>query len=98
MTCNMSSLFWLVASFTGYDIICQSTQHSGGAFLERCPWHVQLGGYLGVDPGPGGGIISLLWPGSTWGFSSHSSVLKLLPHNPTLGKLLTMDGSMDCIL
>ena len=47
--------------------------HLVRSFLGRCFWHVQHGGDLGVEPGPGGGIISLLWPGSAWGFPSRVS-------------------------
>ena len=58
---------WKGASWGGSGIWRGCRQ---GDFLGRCSWHVQLGVDPGVDPGPGGGIISPLWPGSAWGFPS----------------------------
>ncbi|KAK5901378.1 hypothetical protein CgunFtcFv8_026256 [Champsocephalus gunnari] len=67
-----------------------------GTSLGRCSWHVQLGRDQGVDLGPGGGIISLRYPGSALGPPSQSSqrapnkkvwgsLLELLPPRPDHG-------------
>ncbi|KAK5900174.1 hypothetical protein CesoFtcFv8_009574 [Champsocephalus esox] len=69
---------------------------SEGTMERRCSWHVQLGRDQGVDLGPGGGIISLRYPGSALGPPSQSSqrapnkkvwgsLLELLPPRPDHG-------------
>ena len=74
--------------------------------LPRCSRHVQLGGDRGVDLGPGGGIISLGWPGSALGPPSQSWLMRgkerlglsagtATSHDPTTDKREKMDGWMD---
>ncbi|KAK5924559.1 hypothetical protein CgunFtcFv8_017163 [Champsocephalus gunnari] len=78
--------------------------------LGRCSRHVHLGRDQGVDLGPGGGIISLRWPGSALGSPSQSWLMSpgkrkfgdlcwnCYSRDPTTDKREKMDGWMDGVM